>query len=149
MRISWHTPPRSLTAFLFLCVLSAAPLVAQAGEADDLQAMIERARQGTRDLEGLDQRGAARDEITVLRVWLDEAWRFRAEQKYDEVRQVLNRADAQAEMIRHRITAERLATQAAEKEAQLARVRDEIAKTKQAIQAATLQKAQLEAKAGK
>lgn len=138
---------RRLSTALTLALFLAAPQLARAGEADDLQAMIDRARQGASDLERLDDRASAREDITLMRVWLDEAWRLRSEQKYDEVREVLNRGDAQAEMIRQKIAAAKLAQQAADKEAALKRVRDQIAKTKQAIQAATVEKAQLEAKA--
>ena len=118
-----------------------------AGEADDLQAMIDRARNGVTDLERLDERGAAREDASVLRLWLDEAWRLRSEQKYDEVRIVLDRCDAQADMIRQKIQAAKLLAQAAEKEADLKRLRDNIEKTRRAIQEAQLQKAGLEARA--
>ena len=60
---------------------------------------------------------------------------------------MLNRGDAQADMIRQKITAAKLSAQAAEREANLRKVKDEIEKTKQALQQATLQKATLEAKA--
>src|SRR5262249_48607954 len=99
------------------------------------------------DLERLDERGTSREDTAVLRVWLDEAWRFRSEQKYDEVRVVLDRCDAQAEMIRHKIEAAKLAAQAKQKEDALKRVRENIDKTKKAIEAAMLKKAGLEAKA--
>src|SRR5882757_5332221 len=117
---------------------------ASAGEADDLQRMIEVARQGAKDLERLDDQGAVRDEITFLNVWLDNAWRLRAQQKYDEVRVMLDRVQAQAEMIHEKITAAQLSREAVKKEQELKRIRDEIAKTREALQAATLQKAALE-----
>ncbi len=119
---------------------------AWAGEADDLQAMIDRARQGANDLERLDERGAAREDITLLRTWLDHAWGLRSEQKYDDVRDVLNRGDAQAEMIRQRIAAAKISAQAAEREAALRQVKEQIEKTRKAIQEATVQKAALEAR---
>jgi len=117
---------------------------ASAGEADDLQRMIEVARQGAKDLERLDDQGAVRDEITFLNVWLDNAWRLRAQQKYDEVRVMLDRVQAQAEMIHEKISAAQLSREAVKKEQELKRIRDEIAKTREALQAATLQKAALE-----
>jgi hypothetical protein len=117
-----------------------------AGEADDLQAMIDRARNGVTDLERLDERSAAREDAALLRLWLDEAWRLRSEQKYDEVRLVLDRCDAQAAMIREKIQAAKLMAQAAEKEEGLRRVRDNIEKTRRAIQQAQMQKIGLEAR---
>jgi hypothetical protein len=139
-----------LTAMLGLAVLIVVPATAvRAGEADDLQVMIDRARNGIADLERLDDRGATRDETQMLRSWLDEAWRFRADQKYDEVRIVLDRCEAQTEMIRQKIEAARLAAIAKQKEEALRRVRDNIDKTKKAIQDAMLKKAGLEAKAAK
>ncbi len=119
---------------------------ATAGEADDLQVMIDRARNGVPDLERQDDRGATRDETTVLRVWLDEAWRLRSEQRYDDVRIVLDRCEAQAELIRQKIQASKVAARAAERENDLKRLRDNMDKTKRAIQQATLAKAALEAR---
>ena len=119
---------------------------ATAGEADDLQVMIDRARNGVPDLERQDDRGATRDETTVLRVWLDEAWRLRSEQRYDDVRIVLDRCEAQAELIRQKIQASKVMARAAEREDDLKRLRDNIEKTKRAIQQATLAKAALEAR---
>ena len=124
-------------------LLATAPR-AMAGEADDLQRMIDGARQGGKDLERLDERQSVRDELTLLNVWLDGAWRLRSEQKYDEVRVVLDRVQAQADMIRQKITAAQLDHEADTKEAELKRLREEIAKTRAALQAATLQRAALE-----
>jgi hypothetical protein len=136
---------RSALAFGLLIGVHA-PFAADAGEADDLQARIDSARQGTQDLERLDEHGAVREDVTLLRTWLDEAWRFRSEQEFEKVRDVLKRCDFQTEMIRQRITASKLVAQAAEKEAAVKKVRASIEKTKQAIQDAMLQKAALEAK---
>jgi hypothetical protein len=123
--------------------LATAP-AAFAGEADDLQRMIDVARQGGKDLERLDDHQAVRDELTLMNVWLDSAWRMRSEQKYDEVRVVLDRVQAQADMIRQKLTAAQLSREAEAKESELKRLRDEIAKTRAALQAATVQKAAME-----
>jgi NAD(P)H-dependent flavin oxidoreductase YrpB (nitropropane dioxygenase family) len=132
---------------LAAAVLAAGPYdAASAGEADDLQVMIDRARNGVPDLERQDDRGATRDETTVLRVWLDEAWRLRSEQRYDDVRIVLDRCEAQAELIRQKIQASKVMARAAEREEDLKRLRDNIEKTRRAIQQATLAKAALEAR---
>jgi hypothetical protein len=141
--------PRTVKILLALAAAMAvvpAP-AARAGEADDLQRMIEVARQGAKDLERLDDQGAVRDETTLLGVWLDHAWRLRSQQKYDDVRVVLDRVQAQAEMIHEKINAAQADREAAKREAELKRIRDEIARTREAIQAATLQKASLEGRA--
>lgn len=143
MRLSAHRA-LILTGALLLGGLVTRDLLA--GEADDLQAMIDRARNGVTDLERLDERSAAREDAALLRLWLDEAWRLRSEQKYDEVRLVLDRCDAQAAMIREKIQAAKLMAQAAEKEEGLRRVRDNIEKTRRAIQQAQMQKIGLEAR---
>jgi hypothetical protein len=116
---------------------------ARAGEADDLQRMIDVGKTVADDLERLDDQRAVREELTLLRVWLDSAWRLRSEQKYDEVRVVLDRTQAQGDMIRQQITAAKLSREAAQREAELAKLREDIAKTKQALQAATLERAAL------
>jgi hypothetical protein len=127
-----------------LGALGARPVAA--GEADDLQAMIDRAKNGVEDLERLDEKGAAKEDAQLLRLWLEEAWRLRSEQKYDDVRIVLDRADAQAEMIRQKIQASKLAAQAADREQKLAALKADIEKTRKAIEQARIQKATLEAR---
>ena len=127
-------------------VLFSLPPRARAGEADDLQRMIEVARQGAKDLERLDDQGAVRDETTLLNVWLDHAWSLRAQNEYDAVRTVLDRVQAQAEMIHEKINAAQVAREVAKREAELKRLRDEIAKTKEALTTAAVQKAALEGK---
>jgi hypothetical protein len=134
----------SATVGLLLGVLLVRPVAA--GEADDLQAMIDRAKNGVEDLERLDEKGVATEDATVLRMWLEEAWRLRSEQKYDDVRIVLDRGDAQAEMIRQKIQAAKLAAQAADREQKLAALKADIEKTRKAIDQARIQKAALEAK---
>jgi outer membrane murein-binding lipoprotein Lpp len=142
----FHVVPAALAPLVFGAVLWLAPGRAVAGEADDLQAMIDRARNGVTDLERLDEKGAARDEVAVLRSWLDESWRLRSEHKYDDVRIVLDRCDAQAEMIRQKIQASKLMAQAAEREEKVAHQRADNEKTRKAIEQARLAKAALEAK---
>jgi hypothetical protein len=118
--------------------------VAVAGEADDLQRLIDAAKQNTTDLERLDELKAAREDITLMRVWCDMAWKLRSDDKLDEVRVVYDRIQAQAEMIRQRITASKLMAEAAKRESDLQRLHDDIERTKEAIRAATLKKATLE-----
>ncbi len=142
--ISVRSPWFLLVSLMAGLVLSAP--VAFAGEADDLQNMIERQRQGTQDLERLDEKGATREETTLLRTWLDEAWRYRSESEFDKVRIVLARCDAQTEMIRQKINASKLTTVATEKEAALQKLRANIDRTKKALDEARLLKAGLEAR---
>ena len=130
----WHWAPLAVSLAGSTSTLTRAG-TARAGEADDLQAMIDRARNGVADLERLDDKGATRDEAAVLRSWLDEAWRLRSEHKYDDVRIVLDRCDAQAEMIRQKIQASKLLAQAAEREERVARLRAENDKTRKAHRA--------------
>jgi hypothetical protein len=137
------TPLR--TTFVSACLLLASS-VALAGEADDLQRMIDSARQGMKDLQGLDEHGAVRDDLTLLDVWLKEAWNLRAAQKYDEVRVVLDRCQAQSEMIRQAIATSKVVAEAKAREAELAKVRADIAKTREALRATTLKRATLEGK---
>jgi len=117
--------------------------MAVAGEADDLQRMVDTAKEATNDLERTDDLKVAREDITLHRVWIDTAWRLRSDQKYDEVRVVLDRCQAQRDMIRQKIVAAKAVAEANRKEAEVRQLRERIAKIKDAIQAATLQKAAL------
>lgn len=136
---------KHVSSLLLLAVL-VAPASSRAGEADDLQRMIDDNRQTANDLERLDDQKAAREDVTVMRVWLDQAWTLRSQEKYDEVRVVLDRCKAQSDMIRQRIQAAKLAAQAADKEAEVKRARATLARTKKAVENAKIQKARLEGK---
>ena len=136
---------RYATCFLLLATLSV-PALARAGEADDLQRIIEDSRQTANDLERLDERKTAGTDLTVLRMWLDQAWSLRSQEKYDDVHTVTDRCRAQADMIREKITASKLAAQADQKEADVARARATLEKTKKALENAKVQKIRLEAK---
>ncbi|MGB8294470.1 MAG: hypothetical protein WCG85_03510 [Polyangia bacterium] len=136
---------RYATCFLLFATLSV-PALAQAGEADDLQRIIEDSRQTANDLERLDERKTAGTDLTVLRMWLDQAWSLRSQEKYDDVHTVTDRCRAQADMIREKITASKLAAQADQKEAEVARARATLEKTKKALENAKVQKIRLEAK---
>ena len=136
---------RYATSFLLLATLSV-PALARAGEADDLQRIIEDSRQTANDLERLDERKTAGTDLTVLRMWLDQAWSLRSQEKYDDVHTVTDRCRAQADMIREKITASKLAAQADQKEAEVAKARATLEKTKKALENAKVQKIRLEAK---
>jgi len=134
---------RYTTMFLFLAVL-AVPVMARAGEADDLQRQIDYLKQTTNDLERQDDQKAVATEIAMMRSWLDNAWTLRSQEKYEEVRIVLDRCEAQANMVRQLLTASELAAQADAKEKEVKRARGQLDRTKKALENAKIQKARLE-----
>ena len=136
---------RYATCFLLLATLSI-PALARAGEADDLQRIIDAARQTAKDLASLDTRRAAETDLTVLGMWLDKAWSLRSQEKFDDAHTVTDRCVAQADMIRERINASKLAAQADQKEAEVAKARATLEKTKKQLENANVQKIKLEAK---
>jgi hypothetical protein len=116
-----------------------------AGEEDDLQRQIETQRAGVADIERLDELHAAGDEITLLKAWLDEAWALRAKHEYDQVREVLDRALAQAELIRQKISASKLRAQADKREAALQETRRKTDQARKALADTVVKKKALEA----
>lgn len=136
---------RYATTFLFLAFL-AMPRMARAGEADDLQRQIDYLKQTTSDLERMDDQKAVSTDITMMRSWLDNAWTLRSQEKYDEVHIILDRCDAQANMVRQRLTAAKLSAQATAKEDEVKRAKNQLARTKKALENAKIQKARLEGK---
>lgn len=136
---------RYVTVLLFLASM-AVPALARAGEADDLQRQIDYLKQTTNDLERQDDQKAVTTDITMMRSWLDNAWTLRSQEKYEEVRIVLDRCEAQANMVRQRLTAAKLAAQAAAKEDELKRAKAHLAHTKKLLEDAKLQKARMEGK---
>jgi len=136
---------RHVTIFLFLTLL-ALPFTARAGEADDLQRMIDNLRQTTNDLERQDDQKAVTTDVTFMRSWLDDAWNLRSKEKYDEVRILLDRCQAQADMIRQQLVAAKLAAQATAKEDEVKRSKSQLGRTKKALENAKIQKARLEGK---
>ena len=118
--------------------------VAHAGEEDDLQRQIETQRSGASDLDRLDELHAAGDEVTLLKAWLDEAWSLRAKHEYDQVREVLDRALAQAELIRQKIATSKLRAQADKRDAALQDLHHKIDQTRRALQDTTVKKKALE-----
>jgi hypothetical protein len=141
MRRRFTPTVRIAAVSLVLALWSGAAL---AGEEDDLQRQIDTQRAGLSDLDRLDELRTTGDEIALLRSWLDEAWNLRSKHEYDEVREVLDRCIAQAELIRQKINAAKLRAQVQKREASLEEVRDKIQKTKRAIQEMTIKKRTLE-----
>ena len=118
---------------------------AHAGEEDDLQRQIETQRAGVSDIERLDELHSSGDEITLLKAWLDEAWALRAKHEYDQVREVLDRALAQAELIRQKIATSKLRAQADKREAALQETRRKTDQARKALADTTIKKKALEA----
>jgi hypothetical protein len=123
---------------------SAATLPALAGEEDDLQRQIETQRAGVTDIERLDELHAAGDEIILLKSWLDEAWNLRAKHEYDQVREVLDRALAQAELIRQKINVSKLRAQAEKRDNELQALRKKIDQARKSLADTTVKKKALE-----
>ena len=136
---------RYATVFLFLAFL-AVPVLARAGEADDLQRQIDYLKQTTTDLERQDDQKSVVSDIMMMRSWLDNGWTLRSQEKYDEVRIILDRCEAQANMVRQKLTAAKLSAQATVKEDEVKRARGQLARTKKALENAKIQKARLEGK---
>lgn len=137
---------RHVPTFLLFVVLLVVPALARAGEADDLQRQIDYLKQTTNDLERQDDQKSVTTDVTMMRSWLDNAWTLRSQEKYDEVRIVLDRCEAQANMVRQRLVAAKLAAQATAKEDEVKQARAQLARTKKALENAKLQKARLEGK---
>ena len=134
----------SLALALVVASWSLVPRAAVAGEEDDLQRQIETQRAGANDLDRLDDLRATTDEITLLRTWLDEAWNLRSKHEYDQVREVLDRCIAQAELVRQKISAAKLRAQVQKREATVNELRAKIVSTKKALQETTVKKKALE-----
>ena len=117
---------------------------ARAGEEDDLQRQIDTQKASVADLERLDDLKAVTDEIARLKSWLDEAWGLRAKHEYDEVREVLDRALKQEDLIRAQITVSKLRAQEQKHEAALKDVKERIARTRKALSETTEKKKALE-----
>jgi hypothetical protein len=117
---------------------------AWAGEEDDLQRQIETQRSGASDIERLDELHAAGDEILLLKTWLEEAWNLRAKHEYDQVREVLDRALAQAELIRQKVNVSKLRAQADKREAALKDLRQKIDQARKSLSAVAVKKKALE-----
>jgi len=136
---------RALSFVALVALVLTTDRAARAGEEDDLQRQIETQRAGVADIERLDELHAAGDEITLLKAWLDEAWALRAKHEYDDVREVLDRALSQSELIRQKISASKLRDQADKREATLQDLRRKIDQARKALTDTTIKKKALEA----
>src|SRR5947209_8382337 len=134
MRRRWIPMARVIAGALLALALLLAGGAARAGEEDDLQRQIETQRSGVSDLERLDDLRATTDEITLLKSWLDEAWSLRSKHEYDQVREVLDRCLAQAELIRQKINASKLRAQVERRQAALQELRAKIMRVRKTLQ---------------
>jgi hypothetical protein len=141
--LRWTTR-RTVALFLSLSFSGVLVSTARAGEEDDLQRQIETQRSGASDIERLDELHAAGDEILLLKSWLDEAWNLRAKHEYDQVREVLDRALAQAELVRQKINVSKLRDQADKRDAGLKALRQKIDQTRKALAGVAVKKKALE-----
>jgi hypothetical protein len=130
--------------FVLLVLLATLGGTALAGEEDDLQRQIDTQKASVVDLERLDELKAVTDEIARLKSWLDEAWGLRAKHEYDQVREVLDRALKQEDLIRAQITVSKLRDQEQKREATLKQLKDKIAHTRKQLQETTDKKKALE-----
>src|SRR5882724_13337663 len=135
---------RALSFVALVALVLTTDRAARAGEEDDLQRQIETQRGGVADIERLDELHTAGDELALLKAWLDEAWALRAKHEYDDVRGVLDRALAQAELIRQKIGASKLRAQADKREAELQQTRRKIDQSRKALADTTIKKKALE-----
>ena len=134
-----------MRALCCACVLLlAGSAAAGKREAEDLKRQIETQRSGVNDLERLDGGKVATAELALLRSWLDEATNQLTKEEYQKTREVIDRCLAQAELIRQKTAAGNLSAQAGERENALKKSRDRLARTKEAIQQATINKKALE-----
>lgn len=117
---------------------------AYAGEEDDLQRQIDTQRTGASDLDRLDEAKSSTEEITMLRSWLDEAWNLRSKHEYDQVREVLDRCLAQADLVRQKISATKLRTQVQKRETAVRELRGKIDRTRKTLQETMAKKKALE-----
>ena len=111
---------------------------------EDLKRQIEAQQAAIGDLEKLDEKRVAVDEVTLLKSWFDEAWGQFSKDEFDRVREILDRCTVQAELIRQKATAGKLSSLAADREAAAKASRDKLERTKKDLQQAYIKKKALE-----
>jgi hypothetical protein len=111
---------------------------------EDLKRQIEAQQAAVSDLKRLDEHAALTGEIALLENWLNEAWGQYGKEEYDRVREILDRAVAQAELIRQRTIAVNLGAAATDKENAVKALRDKTARTRDALQQALIRKKAME-----
>jgi hypothetical protein len=139
-------PWKTILSVLSLSGLSllAMPAHASKAEASDLRRQIDSQRSAVADLERLDETHKTTAETTLLRSWLDEADAQHAKEKWDEVRLVLDRCIAQAELVRQKTLAAKLTQRAEERERAATASKEKLEATKKALVDAQTNKKALE-----
>jgi hypothetical protein len=127
-----------------VALLALAGVARAKSPAADLQREIATGRTALSDLERLDEKHVVTDETAVLRTWFDEAGAWLSKEEFDRVREVLDRCNAESELIRQRIAASSLTAKANEREAALKAVRTKLEQTKQQLQQAQVKKQAME-----
>lgn len=129
------------------CAVTLALVLAAAragADEKDLKRRLESQRSAVTDLQTLDQRRAASDEIALLKTWLDEAWTQLAREEEDLVRMLLDRCDAQAVHIREATEASKAMAETATAEAALKASRAKIERTRRDLEQAHIKKKAME-----
>ena len=111
---------------------------------EDLKRQIEAQEAAIGDLEKLDERRVAIDEVALLKSWFQEAWGQYSKEEYDRVREILDRCTAQAELIRQKATAGKLTSLANDRESAAKASHDKLERTKKDLQQAYIKKKALE-----
>jgi hypothetical protein len=132
---------RSLSVALVVILWSA---VAWSGS-PDIERQIQALRGTANDMEALDSERRVREEIGVLRQWLDEAWNFQSRGADGTAKRFLDLCVGQTELIRQRINTVKAGSDADKREAAVADTKNKIQKTREALDKAKTKKSVLEA----
>lgn len=130
---------RNILAAALVCAASFGTTRVLGGEEDDLARQIDIHRADAKDMEQLDKWRAAVADLTLLRQWLDDAWDLRSRHQYNAVRELLDRVDLQANLIREEIKLRNLAAEIETRETLLRENRLKIERTRRALAMTTAQ----------
>jgi hypothetical protein len=116
-----------------------------AASSPDLDRQIQALKGTAADVEALDSDRRVREEIGVLKSWLDEASNYNARGAENTSRKFLDLCVGQTELIRQRLQTVKLQAEAADKRKTIADTKKQIQQTREAIEKAKQKKAVLEA----
>jgi hypothetical protein len=111
----------------------------------DVERQITALRGTANDMEALDPERRVREEIGVLRQWLDEAWNYNSRGAESAAKRFLDLCVGQTELIRQRINTVKATLSADKRKQAVAETQQKIQQTRSAIEQAKLKKAALEA----
>jgi hypothetical protein len=126
-------------------IASVASLPGTARASTDLEREIQALRATANDMEALDTERRVRDDIGVLRAWLDEAWNQQARGSGESARRTLTLCVAQTDLIRQRLAAVKAEDAAAKRRRDAAELRARIKEKRASLEEAKAKKAVLEA----